>query len=946
MLAGWVGTVRGATAVTAGILAALLAAFGLLAWRNYDSEVEATRESLAMEASATAETIDVYLGGLLKVLVILADTPRVKSAEPQQVAEVLEPVTPAELGFASIGWIDSQGVMRVVRSEESGAVPVDLAGREYVRRALAEATPVVASAVLGSASGVPVVVLAAPVLGAAGEPNGLVAGSIRLDQAANFPATLRIPQDGLVVIDSAGQIIVREGPVRELSNPDGRVLAAVSTRPDGVLSSPGVDGETDQVVAFATVPTAGWSVIIQTPESVAYGNARTALRNVILGGASGAVLVLASVALGTHRIQRRGMAAAQAARDRDIALRRYTSLTDTMTPIVFEASADGAVSFANKRWEEYTGITGDDVNWRGAIHPGDSDLRALFSPAQGGGWEAELRLRRSDGVYRWHLARVAPLSAEGEPARFIGTLVDIHDRRVAEEATARLAAVVSSSTDAIITFDLDGIVTSWNPAAERILGYAAAEVVGQHYHFYLHPDRHAPADRARERLLAGEPMENVTSDYVRKDGSRVVLSVSVAALRDSRGAIVGATTIGRDITWQVAAEEAVRASEQRFSALLAGIPAHVALYDAAGEPRFTNRSWLAYAGAGDQALDAGQLLDRVHPAERSIAEECIHSPEGASFEARLQHWTGQYLWHLVRVVPVPAISPPLREWVMVAMDIQEIKDHESVQEARIAEQDEFLGLLAHELRSPLTTLSGFANLLVRRPEDLSPEAVAEAHEEILAGSARLERILENMLSLAHFDSDADREAEPVLLQRTAAAIAKRFSLEFPGAYLELDVEHDAPPVLAGPLGVEQVLWNLLTNAAKYGAQGGRVTLRVRNLGSAVETLVEDEGEGVPAHEQARLFQPFFRSRAARTRASGLGLGLAVCRRIINAYGGSMFARSGSPRGMVFGFRLPVVEELAATSADSMVEKPARTWPQPSRQGSPGPGATYGGEPPP
>ena len=356
----------------------------------------------------------------------------------------------------------------------------------------------------------------------------------------------------------------------------------------------------------------------------------------------------------------------------------------------------------------------------------------------------------------------------------------------------------------------------------------------------------------------------------------------------------------------------------RITALLAAMPARVAIYDFAGTASYFNQSWLDYTGwTGAEDGPSPVLTSLVHPDEREVASRALAEARDApTFEARLRHRSGAYFWHLVRLVTVAGSDGDADEYVMAAIDIQAMKDLEAAREARIADQDAFLGLLAHEIRSPLATVSGYTDLLQRRGVDLSQREHAEALAQVAAGGARLERILGNMLTLARLTNESGEALEPVLLQHVAATIVDRFRTDFPGLSIVVDAESGTPAVLADSAGIEQVLWNFLTNAAKYGGAGGQVEVCVRSRSGSVELTVQDGGEGIPGDEITRLFEPFFRARAARQRAPGLGLGLAVCKRIVEAYGGNIFARPRAVGGMLFGFTLPSVAEEKADAPPS------------------------------
>lgn len=214
----------------------------------------------------------------------------------------------------------------------------------------------------------------------------------------------------------------------------------------------------------------------------------------------------------------------------------------------------------------------------------------------------------------------------------------------------------------------------------------------------------------------------------------------------------------------------------------------------------------------------------------------------------------------------------------------------------------FVSVLSHELRTPVTTIYGMANLLRRSPERGDRETIAEDIED---EAERLRRIVEDLLVLSRAEAGTISLAtEPILVQRLATSIAADVTRRFHGLPLVVDLPRDLPPVAGEEGPLRQVLTNLLTNAAKYG-EGGQVRLAGRSVGQAVVIEVEDEGPGFPAEDRERLFELFYRSPRTARRAAGTGIGLYVVRRLVGAMGGEVSAAARPAGGSVFTVRLPV-----------------------------------------
>lgn len=226
-------------------------------------------------------------------------------------------------------------------------------------------------------------------------------------------------------------------------------------------------------------------------------------------------------------------------------------------------------------------------------------------------------------------------------------------------------------------------------------------------------------------------------------------------------------------------------------------------------------------------------------------------------------------------------------------------------------KDELLGLVSHELRTPLTTILGMTEVLRRR---LASDVLASgALEDIAAETDRLTRLIENMLVLArvedHQKGDQRVSVEPVLLQRVLPRQASEARRRHPSREIVLDMAPDMPPVLALPTYVDQIIYNLITNATKYSRPGTPIEVVAQQVGNSVEIVVRDRGEPMDPAELEQFFEPFFRSSRARY-VSGAGLGLTVCRRLVEAQSGRIWAKGRHGGGLEIGFSLPVAEDEA------------------------------------
>ena len=224
-------------------------------------------------------------------------------------------------------------------------------------------------------------------------------------------------------------------------------------------------------------------------------------------------------------------------------------------------------------------------------------------------------------------------------------------------------------------------------------------------------------------------------------------------------------------------------------------------------------------------------------------------------------------------------------------------------------RDAFLGILSHELRTPVTTIYGGSEMLSRRGGKVTEETKVEVLDDIRAEADRLYRLVENLLVLSRVERQGLQiDTEPVLLQRLVPRVIEAESSRWLDARFDTDLPAGLPPVSAEETYLEQILRNLLGNAAKYGGDGG-VVVTAKDKGAAVEVTVSDRGPGFSDDERGRLFELFYRSPSLARTASGAGIGLFVCRQLINAMKGRMWATNAANGGAEFGFELPVFQAV-------------------------------------
>ena len=531
--------------------------------------------------------------------------------------------------------------------------------------------------------------------------------------------------------------------------------------------------------------------------------------------------------------------------------------------------------------------------------------------------------------------------------------------------TARhLAKVVESSDDAIVSKDLNSIITSWNPGAERIFGYTAEEAIGKSIRMIIPAHLQSEEDLVLSRIRAGQKVDHYETVRQRKDGTQLAVSLTVSPIRDEHGTVIGASKIARDVTERTQLEAAARQHADNTQKLsdVGAVVASTLDREAIVQKVTDTATDLTHAEFGaffynvrDQHTGDAYMLYALSGAPREAFASFPHPRATALFgptfrgEAPMRiddvladprygkspPFNGMPPGHLpVRsylAVPVKGLDGHVigglffghsqvgvfteqherlavgtAAWASVALENARL-----YAEAREANQmkDDFLAVLSHELRTPLNAILGYARLL--RGNMLSGEQFERAIETVERNSRWLTQIVEDVLDVSRIVSGKIRlDVQSVDL---TTVIDNSVSTIQPAAdakdiRLQSLVDPRIAPVSGDPDRLQQVIWNLLSNAVKFTPKGGRVQLRVERVNSHVEIVVSDTGVGIRKDFLPFVFERFRQGDAGPTRKTGgLGLGLAIVRHIVEMHGGTVLAESGGEgHGSTFTVRLPIM----------------------------------------
>lgn len=476
-------------------------------------------------------------------------------------------------------------------------------------------------------------------------------------------------------------------------------------------------------------------------------------------------------------------------------------------------------------------------------------------------------------------------------------------------AVTRLAAIVDSSDDAIASKDLDGIIQTWNAAAERIFGYTAEEAVGKPMRIIIPEDRDMEEDMILARIRRGEKVDHFETVRRRKDGSLVNISVTVSPIFDRDGNVVGASKIARDITDRLKGEVA----GIRLGAIIESSDDAIIAKDLKGVIQSWNRGAERLFGYLAEEI-VGQPITVLLPPERIEEENKIlarlrRGERVDHFETVRIRKDGSQINVSVTISPIKDIGGQVIGASKVARDISERKLFEATTNAltqeleqrvreRTADLEEahkemeaFTYSIAHDLRGPLRSIIATSSILFQdHSEELSEDAKALIERQAVSAK-RLAMLIEALLKYSKIGK-AQVSLEHVDLSKLAHAVID-------------DTKHDCEIAIQDGMTamgdrnlLRLLLQNLIDNACKFSPERGKIT-----VGSVGTTFfVRDQGMGFDMAYAEKIFTPFERL-VRNDEIEGTGIGLANVKRIIEKHNGSIWANSAPGEGTTFYFTL-------------------------------------------
>jgi len=645
----------------------------------------------------------------------------------------------------------------------------------------------------------------------------------------------------------------------------------------------------------------------------------------------------AAIALGNARLYEMELAEANRQKDETLEAlhasnKRIKRILESITDLYYSLDREWRFADVNKQTENRFGKTRQEligrVIWELFPNAVDSDFYTQLHKALDENVAVHVELPSKIVPGAWFEVNAYP-TQQGLSVY----LRDITERKAAEVTSHLLAAIVESSDDAIISKDLNGVISSWNKGAERLFGYTAEETIGHPVTMLIPPDRFNEEPSILERIRSGRKVDHYETVRRRKDGRLVDVSLTVSAVKTESGKVVGASKIARDITEQKRADK-----EIRFQAsLLNAVQQAVVATDLQGKVIYWNSfaeglyGWTAAEAMGSSIIALTPAIDSKEKAREIFF--LLKSGQSWSGELLLQKRDGSTFPAMITDSPIIDEKGDLIGVVGISVDITHLKrieaerhkllerEQQARAEAEEANQlkDEFLATLSHELRNPLNVVIGYSEILRRSDDSQNPRFVRKAAEVIRRNALAQSQLVSDLLDLSRLQmAKLTLNRQPVSLTTVIADAIETVKAEAEDKNITLDLEvaQELLIVEGDPIRLSQIAWNLLNNAVKFTPSGGRVRICLCEEGDDARLFIEDTGQGITPEFLPYVFEIFRQADASdERRQGGLGIGLALVKQLTELHGGRVIAESqGVGSGARFIVWIPLQKLAISTGA--------------------------------
>ncbi|MBN1121585.1 MAG: PAS domain S-box protein [Anaerolineae bacterium] len=604
---------------------------------------------------------------------------------------------------------------------------------------------------------------------------------------------------------------------------------------------------------------------------------------------------------------------------------RYRSLIERL-PVGISVEIDGAIVFANRALLDMMGYENPEeavgVQVIDFIHPENvEDIKTALASAKGQFGPQYFKIVDHRGETRDIEMVVIPTTFEGEAANQY-VIEDITSRRLEQETLETLKefneGIIQAMIEGVAIQDKKGNFTFVNPAAGVILGYKPESMIGMHWTEIVPPDQHRKV-KAADNLRAQGVSSRYRLEVLDKTGRRIPILVS-GSPRFEGDRVIGTLAVFTDISDLLEAREALEVSEERHRTIIETIDDGYVELNMDGEIVYFNKALVNILGRTADQLGGVRFREFMTEKSSKRLDRELQKVERAgtpskTFEAEIHNQNKTKSYVEISITPINEKDTIVGFQGIVRDSTERRLAEEALRAAYEALQevdkvkDELIQNISHEFRNPLTYVLAYVDLLLAQSSELGPltEEQRQTLNVVATQSRRLQRLVEDFITLHQIEehgldrrrTDTNQWLETIVTAAQSVANGQHITLTY-------EPDPDLPHTMIDPEITRQVMDNLLSNAFKFTPEHGAVTIEVESDPPWVTISVSDTGIGIPEDQLQNIFERFYQvDGSSRRKHGGLGLGLSICKKVVDAHGGKISVKSKEGEGSTFTFTLPV-----------------------------------------
>jgi PAS domain S-box-containing protein len=636
----------------------------------------------------------------------------------------------------------------------------------------------------------------------------------------------------------------------------------------------------------------------------------------------------------THLVEERTAGLRESERQFRESERRFREMLENINLIALTLDIDGKITYCNDYLLTLTGWSREEVineDWFQKFIPGetvsgkDPGSRSFAMSPLPAHHESQMVTKEGKLLtIQWNNTVLRDAAGMTVGTASIGD--DVTERNRSEEKANRLAAIVQSSEDAVIGKTLEGIITSWNKGAEKIYGYTEDEIVGRSIATLVPPGIKDEVRRILDKIRIEEHVDHYETLRRRKDGKDISVSLTISPIFDTRGKVVAASTIGRDVSERKLAEENKRHSEELFRLIAENVGDMIAVLDLEGRRIYNSPSYRSILG-DPESLRGTNGFQEIHPDDvarvKQVFQETVKTGIGQRIEYRFQRTDGSESTIDSKGSVIRDAEGVISQVIVVSRDVTEEKRLAAhfLRAQRMDSIGALAGGIAHDLNNVLTPIMMAIEVL---RDKISDPAGQQILMMIDTSAKRGADIVRQVLA---FGRGVKGERILVQLKHVVKEVVKIAGGTLPKSIrVKTDIPTDLWTVLADPTQMHQVLLNMLVNARDAMPGGGTLTMAAENVtldddcsrthfdakpGPYACIVITDTGTGIPRDIRDKIFEPFFTTKEI---GMGTGLGLSTTLAIVRSHGGFINLESEMGEGTTFRIYIPATGVASGEAA--------------------------------